>query len=77
MHSSWLSSGAVYEKYSCEEGGQGGGGEYNVQTGFGWTNGVTLSLMARYPDMSSSASSLPSLTTSMVMTVMSGVMWRV
>jgi len=74
VHSGWLSSGAVYEKYSCEEGGGAGqGGEYEVQTGFGWTNGVTLSLLAKYPDMVSSASSLPGLATSVVMTVVSAL----
>lgn len=29
-------------------GRQGGGGEYNVQTGFGWTNGVVFELLYRY-----------------------------
>ena len=27
----------------------GGGGEYPLQDGFGWTNGVTRRLMALYP----------------------------
>ncbi len=30
--------------------GPGSGGEYDVQTGFGWTNGVALSLLAKYGD---------------------------
>jgi neutral trehalase len=29
--------------------GGGSGGEYPLQDGFGWTNGVTLRLMALYP----------------------------
>ncbi|XP_066585009.1 trehalase-like [Prorops nasuta] len=33
----------MFEKYSAIEPGQaGGGGEYQIQTGFGWTNGVVL-----------------------------------
>jgi alpha,alpha-trehalase len=27
----------------------GGGGEYPLQDGFGWTNGVTRMLMAQFP----------------------------
>ena len=29
-------------------GGHGGGGEYEVQKGFGWSNGVVLDLLERY-----------------------------
>ena len=28
----------------------GGGGEYPTQDGFGWTNGVTMALIRRYPE---------------------------
>lgn len=39
----------MFEKYSAvQPGHQGGGGEYGVQDGFGWTNGVVLELMQRY-----------------------------
>lgn len=31
-------------------GGYGGGGEYNVQLGFGWTNGVIISMLSKYGD---------------------------
>ncbi|XP_007934648.1 trehalase [Orycteropus afer afer] len=42
---------AMYEKYDISNGGQpGGGGEYEVQEGFGWTNGVVLMLLDRYGD---------------------------
>ena len=41
----------MYEKYSAvEHGVGGGGGEYTPQVGFGWSNGVALSLVARYGD---------------------------
>lgn len=29
-------------------GGAGGGGEYDVQLGFGWTNGAVLDLLSQY-----------------------------
>lgn len=39
----------MFEKYSAvEPGHQGSGGEYVVQDGFGWTNGVALELLQRY-----------------------------
>ncbi|KAH7388450.1 hypothetical protein KP509_16G076300 [Ceratopteris richardii] len=39
-------SGYMLEKYDATVcGGTGGGGEYELQTGFGWTNGVVLSLL--------------------------------
>ncbi|XP_058145162.1 trehalase [Dasypus novemcinctus] len=42
---------AMYEKYNISSGGRpGGGGEYEVQEGFGWTNGVVLMLLDRYGD---------------------------
>ncbi|VFV31203.1 low quality protein: trehalase [Lynx pardinus] len=40
---------AMHEKYDISNGGQpGGGGEYEVQEGFGWTSGVVLMLLDRY-----------------------------
>nr|XP_029716844.1 trehalase isoform X4 [Aedes albopictus] len=42
---------AMFEKYSAVElGGHGGGGEYEVQTGFGWSNGAVMDLMNKYGD---------------------------
>lgn len=42
-------SGAMYEKYDARIPGQyGGGGEYEVQIGFGWSNGVALSLIDQF-----------------------------
>lgn len=39
----------IYEKYDAESSGKyGSGGEYVVQTGFGWTNGVTLEFIKQY-----------------------------
>ncbi|RVE65162.1 hypothetical protein OJAV_G00132760 [Oryzias javanicus] len=40
---------AMFEKYDVNgDGKPGGGGEYDVQLGFGWTNGVALQLLRRY-----------------------------
>jgi len=59
---SFANTGAIFEKYNCEEEGKpGSGGEYDVQEGFGWTNGVALSLLAKYPTLSSSSPLLSTL----------------
>jgi alpha,alpha-trehalase len=42
-------TGKLLEKYDVETARPGGGGEYPLQDGFGWTNGVTRALMERYP----------------------------
>ncbi|XP_033487217.1 trehalase [Epinephelus lanceolatus] len=40
---------AMFEKYDVNGDGKlGGGGEYEVQLGFGWTNGVALQLLNQY-----------------------------
>lgn len=41
----FAATGRLLEKYDVERGGAGGGGEYPVQDGFGWTNGVTAVLL--------------------------------
>ncbi|BES96787.1 alpha,alpha-trehalase [Nesidiocoris tenuis] len=42
---------AMFEKYDATVvGGYGGGGEYEVQLGFGWSNGVVMELLAKYGD---------------------------
>lgn len=42
-------SGKLMEKYDVETlGRSGGGGEYAAQDGFGWTNGVTKIMIAKY-----------------------------
>jgi alpha,alpha-trehalase len=42
----YAASGKLLEKYNVVEQLPGGGGEYPLQDGFGWTNGVTRALMA-------------------------------
>ncbi|WP_244117344.1 alpha,alpha-trehalase TreA [Burkholderia gladioli] len=46
----YASEGKLVEKYVVEGSGVGGGGggEYPLQDGFGWTNGVTAKLLDRY-----------------------------
>jgi alpha,alpha-trehalase len=44
-------TGKLLEKYDVERLQPGGGGEYPLQDGFGWTNGVTQALLHRYPDL--------------------------
>ncbi|CAN5417504.1 alpha,alpha-trehalase TreA [soil metagenome] len=44
----YRASGRMLEKYDVEQARPGGGGEYPLQDGFGWTNGVVRALIARY-----------------------------
>lgn len=59
LASRWLSSnyigfvdsGKMFEKYNAVVPGEGGGGgEYNVQEGFGWTNGIIYQFLQMFPD---------------------------
>jgi alpha,alpha-trehalase len=45
----YRSSGKLVEKYDVSGAAEGGGGEYPLQDGFGWTNGVLRKLLAVYP----------------------------
>jgi alpha,alpha-trehalase len=42
-------TGKLVEKYNVRAAGEGAGGEYPVQDGFGWTNAVLVRLLAMYP----------------------------
>ncbi|XP_065165308.1 trehalase-like isoform X2 [Atheta coriaria] len=54
-HKAFMETEAMFEKYDATVfGGHGGGGEYEVQLGFGWSNGVILDLLYRYGDQLSS-----------------------
>ncbi|HEX3843271.1 MAG TPA: alpha,alpha-trehalase TreF [Steroidobacteraceae bacterium] len=55
----YANTGKMFEKYDVEQALPGGGGEYPVQDGFGWTNGVTRGLLQRYPDLRSAAAHQP------------------
>jgi alpha,alpha-trehalase len=49
-YKAWNKTKAMYEKYDARvQDAPGGGGEYGIQIGFGWTNGVALHLLKRYP----------------------------
>ncbi|MGH8194825.1 MAG: alpha,alpha-trehalase TreF [Woeseiaceae bacterium] len=43
-------TGKLLEKYNVVTLMPGGGGEYKLQDGFGWTNGVTIGLLRLYPE---------------------------
>ena len=47
----FANTGKLVEKYDVEHALPGGGGEYPLQDGFGWTNGVTSALLGLYPDL--------------------------
>ncbi|XP_062860598.1 trehalase [Trichomycterus rosablanca] len=54
---------AMFEKYDVSgDGKPGGGGEYEVQLGFGWTNGVALQLLNQYGDRLTSGGSVVTCT---------------
>lgn len=49
-YAAWSTTGDMHEKYDAFHPGQsGGGGEYAPQLGFGWTNGLVLSLLTAAP----------------------------
>lgn len=48
-HKGFLENKQMFEKYDVEvPGAFGGGGEYTVQLGFGWSNGVVLEFLTKY-----------------------------
>ena len=49
VNDAYRRSGKLVEKYDVIHTGEGGGGEYQLQDGFGWTSGVLRKLMALYP----------------------------
>lgn len=50
-YKAWRATSHMFEKFNVSvQGTPGGGGEYDIQVGFGWTNGVILDLLQRYPD---------------------------
>ena len=51
VYEGWKKHNVFYEKYDATKPGErGSGGEYTVQSGFGWTNGVTLQLLKIFKD---------------------------
>jgi alpha,alpha-trehalase len=44
-------TGKLVEKYDVSGAAEGGGGEYPLQDGFGWTNGVLRKLLVLYPQL--------------------------
>lgn len=50
MYQGWAKENVMHEKYNALEadGTRGEGGEYEPQTGFGWSNGVALKMMKAY-----------------------------
>ncbi len=47
----YCKTGKLVEKYNVRDAGEGAGGEYPVQDGFGWTNAVLVKLLAIYPKL--------------------------
>ncbi|GAA0676209.1 alpha,alpha-trehalase [Sphingomonas insulae] len=55
VQAAYADTGKMLEKYNIERRTPGGGGEYPVQDGFGWTNGVTSAILDRYPALGGKA----------------------
>lgn len=51
----YAATGKLVEKYDVTGSDAAGGGEYALQDGFGWTNGVLRKLIACYPDAAQTA----------------------
>jgi alpha,alpha-trehalase len=47
----YCKTGKLVEKYDVQGAGEGSGGEYPVQDGFGWTNGILIKLLELYPPL--------------------------
>jgi alpha,alpha-trehalase len=47
----YCKTGKLVEKYNVRDAGEGAGGEYPVQDGFGWTNAVLIKLLSIYPEL--------------------------
>jgi alpha,alpha-trehalase len=47
----YCKTGKLVEKYNVRDAGEGAGGEYPVQDGFGWTNAILTRLLAIYPEL--------------------------
>ncbi|RKR07399.1 alpha,alpha-trehalase [Kushneria sinocarnis] len=54
-------TGKLVEKYNVVSPGVGGGGEYDVVDGFGWTNGVLMQLLELYPQAAEGRRSQPAV----------------
>ena len=55
----YRSTGKLVEKYDVTGSAAGGGGEYPLQDGFGWTNGVLRHLLTLYPKLAATPSHAP------------------
>ena len=55
----YCETGKLVEKYDVVTARPGGGGEYPLQDGFGWTNGVTAALIDMNPDYSAYGDTVP------------------
>lgn len=76
VYASYVQSGQkMFEKYDVEQIGlPGGGGEYEVQEGFGWSNGVIMHFLNKYPDLVSpeisAAPKIPQMSFSFILVVL-------
>lgn len=80
-YKSFIRTHSMFEKYNVslmtEECVAGSGGEYEVQTGFGWTNGVILDLLDKYGDKMNSGMLPNSLPSALLIFTCFVSLWRI
>ena len=70
----FIKFGQMFEKMNVEKGSPGEGGEYVVQTGFGWSNGVVLDFLDEFgEDLQVSASSAKTFFSKILTTTLLGL----
>ena len=70
----FMKFGQMFEKMNVEKGSPGEGGEYVVQTGFGWSNGVVLDFLDEFgEDLQVSASSAKTFFSKILTTTLLGL----
>ncbi|XP_055854744.1 trehalase-like [Episyrphus balteatus] len=73
-YQAYLSTNAMHEKYDASVfGGTGGGGEYETQLGFGWSNGVIIELLVKYGDDITPANGVSKTTTVMSLIMVTSI----
>lgn len=72
-YAGYQQTGLMVEKYDATKAGlAGGGGEYTVQQGFGWTNGVMFKFLDSYGWTPSAGAPLPAADTAFACAACSG-----
>ncbi|XP_077996478.1 trehalase-like [Glandiceps talaboti] len=79
----WYEEDVMFEKFDVRyQGAPGGGGEYDVQIGFGWSNAVVMELLTKYgdvlrsDDVSSDVTTVQAMCGTLLLSVITGFIFR-